>query len=122
MEVGLNLFSITRIENAYSIALKKQEQKEWSWPVAATRAAQAGDPKMLMALERCASAMDAWQDEQKSDLERKRRELGHERMEFTEAQMFREAYVMADKGKVDTMEHFTWIYGAVGLLCGYSRQ
>jgi len=122
MDMGYNPFDIRRVEWAYGLALKKQEEKAWNWAIPSMRAARAKDKKMMIALERCATVMDKWADEQKSDLARRAEEMGHERLEHTESQMFREAYRMAVEDKHDTMEPFLWIYGAVGLLCGYAHQ
>lgn len=122
MEIGYYPFDIRKIEWAYGMALQKQEQREWNWAIPAMRAARAKDPRMMHALERCALEMDKWADGQKDDLARKAEELGHSRLEHTESQMFREAYRMAAEDKHDTMEPFLWIYGAVGLLCGYTHR
>jgi len=122
MNFTQNPFDIRKIERAYGYAVRMQEKQEWSWPIAAIRAARAKDKRMMMALERCALEMDKWADEQKSDLAAKAKELGHERLEHTESQMFREAYRMAAEDKHDTMEPFLWIYGAVGMLVGITRS
>ena len=122
MEFSYNPFDIRRIEKAYSTAMRKQEERDHRWPRAALRAARDKSPKMMHALEKCALEMDKWADMQKSDLESKAKELGHERLEHTESQMFREAYRMAAEDKHDTMEPFLWIYGAVGMLCGFTRS
>ena len=121
MEFSYNPFDIRRIEKAYSTAMRKQEERDHRWPRAALRAARDKSPKMMHALEKCALAMDKWSDEQKSDLVSKAEELGHEGLEHTELQMFREAYRLAAEDKHDTMEPFLWIYGAVGILVGITQ-
>lgn len=121
MQLSYDPFDIRRIENAYGVAIRKQEAREWSWAIPAMRAARDKSPRMMHALEKCALAMDKWADEQRSDLEAKAEELGHERLEHTESQMFREAYRMAAEDKYDTMEPFLWIYGAVGVLVGITH-
>ena len=123
MSMGYNSFRDARIEWAYSVALKKQEEQKWDWGVAAMRAAKAKDPKMMIALERCAEAMHRMSEHQNGDTRRSADQdnLGAS-TEFTETQMFREAFRMADEEKHDTMEPFLWIYGAVGLLCGLSNK
>ncbi len=121
MQISYNPFDIRRIENAYSTAMRKQEERDHRWPRAALRAARAKDSKMMHALEKCALEMDKWSDQQKSDLETKSEELGHTGLEHTELQMFREAYRMAAEDKHDTMEPFLWIYGAVGILVGITH-
>ena len=121
MDVSYNAFSFSRVERAYAQAVKKQEQQEWRWPIAGIRAAKARDPKMMHALERCAEVMHQHAELQNGQT-RRSAETFAQQQEFTEFQMFREAFNMADSGHHDTMEHFLWIYGAVGLLCGISEQ
>ena len=119
MDISIDYFSFSRIEKAYGRAVKKQEEQDWRWPLAGIRAAKARHPKMMMALERCAEVMHQEMENQSLSTRRSAETFG-EQQEFTEFQMFREAFKMADEGHQDTMEHFLWIYGAVGLLIGIS--
>jgi hypothetical protein len=120
VDISYNSFSPERVEWAYGMAIKKQEENDWNWVLPGFRAAKDRAPKMMMALERCAEVMHQMQEAQALST-RRSAETFAEQQEFTEYQMFREAFKMADEGHHQTMKHFVWIYGAVGLLCGYTN-
>ena len=120
MHITHSPFSIVRVEKAYKTALEEQEKGNWSWGRAAIRAACDKNPGMMHALEKCAEVMHQEMENQSLSTRRSAKTFS-EQQEFTEFQMFREAFRMADEGHQDTMEHFIWIYGAVGLLCGITQ-
>ena len=120
IEVGYTSINAKTVEKAYAKCQERQDAKDWHWPIAAMRAAKARDPKMMKVLELCAEVMQELQENQSRET-RRSSDFHPDTVEFTEYQLFREAYRMADEGKHETMEHFLWIYGACGYLCGYSR-
>ena len=121
MEFHFDSFSLTRIERAYRTAVEQQKQQNWSWGTPGIRAAKARDPKMMHALERCAEVMHQEMENQSLST-RRNAETFAEQQEFTEFQMFREAFRMADEGHHDKMVRLLWIDGAVGRLCGITLE
>jgi hypothetical protein len=107
-----------RIEFAYGLAMKAQEERRQSFADTGWRAAKAKDPKMLKALERMAESTGKLQDQQIGRLMRDPASSYAESRGTTEHQFCREAYKLADEGR--PIQVFQWIYGAAAWLCGYN--
>lgn len=121
MDISTNPFAPQKLEWAYGVAIKKLDERETWWPLNAMRAAKRRDPSMMRALDKCAETMLVLQESLNKDVRRLAEFAGGQR-EATEHQMFRNAFQMADEGCHEGMEPYIWIYGAVGLLCGFSER
>lgn len=107
-----------RIEYAYGLAQRRQEERQQSFATTGWRAAQARDPKLLIALEVMAEVTGAAQEEQIGRLMRDPSSTYGESRGTTEHQLCREAYRLCDEG--NPIQNFEWIYGAAAWLCGYN--
>ena len=80
------------------------------------RAARAQHPKLLKVLEGVAERINSTAEHQMGRTRRDSTTDFSERTEATELQIWREAYVTADRGTPD--EAFTFIYAAAAEFCG----
>ena len=117
MLIEYKFVSANSVERAYARAVRAQEEQDWYWPLAGMKAAKARDTKFMSVLEQAAEVMHQLQEDQARDTRREGKTMA-EKTEFTEYQLFREAFKMADAGNHQTMEHFLWIYGAIGHMIG----
>lgn len=106
-----------RIEAAYERANRAHQRQETALADIGWRAAQARDPKLLIALEAMAELTGKMQEEQYGRTMRSSQIFG-ETKGTTEHQLCREAYRLCDEGR--PIENFAWIYGAAAILCGYA--
>ena len=106
-----------KIEYAYSQCMRAMDARRESFAQIGFRAAKARDEKLLIALERMAESTLHLQEQQVGRLMRSPDAKYGETKGTTEHQMCREAYRLCDEG--NPTEHFSWIYGAAALLCGY---
>lgn len=109
------------VEEAHRRANMSLEQRNHRWAEIGWRAARNGDPKLIKALERGAELIDKASEAQMGETRRSMRDDIPEgwRVPHTEASLWREAYVSADRGT--PIENLKWIYGAAAWLCGYNR-
>lgn len=105
-----------RVEYAYGMAQKAQEQRWQGFADTGYRAALKRDEKMLKVMERCAEIVTKMAEDQYGQTRRAARNYG-DRAEMTEVGLFREAYRLMDEGR--PIRNFEWIYGAAAWLCGY---
>ena len=103
----------TTVERAHAKALQAQRLQALGFAEKGMRAARARDPHLMKALEGGAEVL----------LKLSERQLGKNysvagvRIDATEHQLWREAFVHADKG--EPLIHFRWIYGAAAELAGH---
>ncbi len=107
-----------RIEYAYQRCTSAFERRDQSFASIGWRAAQARDPKLLVALERMAEVTGALQENQYGRTMRSPSATHAESRGTTEHQLCREAYKSCDEGR--PLQNFEWIYGAAAWLCGYN--
>jgi hypothetical protein len=118
MDLTLIDTSPRAIEWAYGNAMRAQRERRQSFADVGMRAARARDPKLLYVLERGAEVIAAESERQTGRHRRDPSTPFGERVEHTEAQLWREAYLsLADRGQAELP--YEWIYGAAALLCGY---
>lgn len=107
---------ITRksLEEAYRHARRHQEMGRSSASQVGFRAARARDPRMLLALQKGSEILQQMSEEQfgQHGLEC----YGGYKTPATEFQLWREAYVTADRG--EALENFAWVYAAAAFLSG----
>lgn len=99
------------VERAHGLAIKAQRLGKRGFADKGMRAARARDPFLMKAIEGGAEVL----------LKISERQLGHYsvcglRVDATEHQLWREAFIQADKG--EPMIQFEWIYGAAAELAG----
>lgn len=105
------------IERAYGLAMQARDLRKYGIAEAGLRAARARDERLLLVLEKGAEFTGKASEEQNG---RTRRDSGTEfymRVEHTEAQLWRNAYVTVLEGHPS--EVYQWIYGAAAIVCGY---
>ncbi len=107
---------IRSIEWAYKRA-KRAQAEEWTgYGDQGMRAAKAGNPRLLLCLEKAANALQQLEQDQ---LGRTQRDPGATRIEQatqTPVALVREAYRLADEGT--PLIQFCYIYAAFGELAG----
>lgn len=106
-----------RVEYAHGLAMKNMSLRRQSFADTGWRAARAGDPKMLLALEKAANILDKMTDAQHGRTIRSMSATHGETKGTTEAQLWRNAYTTMDNGTPE--QNYEWIYGAAAWLCGY---
>jgi hypothetical protein len=106
-----------RVEYAYGLAQKYQAQGYQRFADVGWRAAQARDPKLLLALEKGAEIVDRLTEQQYGQTMREVNQEHGKTKGTTEQGLWREAYRMCDEGT--PLENFSWIYGAAAWLCGF---
>lgn len=110
------------VEEAHRQANKALEARNRRFAEIGWRAARNGDSKLLKALEKGAELIDKASEAQMGETRRSMRDDIPEswKVPHTEASLWREAYVTADRGT--PVENLMWIYGAGAWLCGYNRS
>lgn len=116
-----NFVTRKRVEHAYSLVMRvRRESKSMSIPSQGMRIAKHRDSsdgaKLLVALEKSAEILHAIAEEQSGRTRRDSLTSFAERVEPTEAALYRAAYETMDKGEPDPA--FAWIYGAAGIVAG----
>ncbi len=107
-----------RVDEAHRRAILAQERGQQNFADTGFRAAMSRDDRMLKVLELAANVLDHEQEAQYGQTMRSRTATPGEQVGTTEAQMWREAYRLCDKGS--PIRNFEWIYGAAAWLCGYN--
>lgn len=103
-----------RVEWAYGTAQRCQhEPRGESLARQAWRAAEARDPKLLLALDKGATILQRISEEQ---FGAHGMDVNGYRVDATEYQLWRNAYTTLDKGTPE--QNYIWIYVAGGLLAG----
>ena len=106
-----------RVEAAHGMAQKAMALRNQQFATVGWRAARAGDPKMLVVLEKAANILDKMTDAQYGRTMRSPDADHGETKGTTEAQLWRNAYTTMDNGTPE--QNYEWIYGAAAWLCGY---
>lgn len=102
------------VERAYARSLRFQEAGKMGYAETGLRAARARDSRLLKCLEAGAEVLTKMSHDQ---LGQSFTHAGF-RMDATEAQLWRAAFVAADEG--DAPIQYRWIYGAAAELAGYT--
>ena len=102
------------VERAYGRALQYQEEGRMGYAETGLRAARARDSRLLKCLEAGAEVLTKMSYDQ---LGQSYTHAG-QRMDATEAQLWRAAFVAADNG--DAAIQYRWIFGAAAELAGYN--
>jgi hypothetical protein len=105
------------VEVAHGKAIRAHERGLQQFADVGWRAALARDNKLLLALEKGAEMIDKIAENQQGRTKRSSDNF-HETIEFTEPQLWKEAYRLCDEGQ--PIRNFEWIYGAAAWLCGYN--
>lgn len=105
-----------RVEQAYRMTKDWRFHGHDNFARAGMRAANAGDPKLLKALDKAAEVMMAEYEKQLGETQRRSSVDFSERTIPTEVQMYREAYICMDRGTPS--ENLQWIYAAGAWLAG----
>ena len=109
-------FSPERVEWAYRMACRAQQNQRQRFADRAYKAALDRDPKLLKAMEKGAEIVTRMDEEQRGRTRRMAENLS-EQTETTETQLWREAYRLMDEGRA--IRHFEWMYLAGMYLAGY---
>lgn len=108
-----------RIEYAYGLAKRMQEERNQGFADQGFRAAVHRDPRMLKCMEKAAEYVTKLSEEQRGQTRRAAAMTGSnysDSAEFTEVALWREAYRMMDQGT--PLRSFEWIYGSGAWLAG----
>lgn len=105
-----------RVEQSYRLTKEWRFQGHDNIARAAMRAARARDPKLLKALDQAANVMALEHERQMGETQRRASIDFVDQTMPVEVQMFREAYVCADRG--EPSENLMWIYAAGAWLAG----
>ena len=98
------------IEAAYKECIKAQQNRDYEFAMRGMRAVRARDSRVMIVLEKAASILQNIADEQGGEYRARRDVPESHKVYPTEVQLWREAYIQADKGQ--PIENFMWIYGA----------
>jgi hypothetical protein len=106
-----------RIEYAYGLAKKAQNERWQHFADTGYRAALKRDEKLLIALEKMAESTGKLEESQIGEYKRGTQITHGESCGTTEHQLCREAFRMVDQKT--PIRNFEWIYGSAAWLCGY---
>ncbi len=102
------------VEQAYAEVMRARERGVDRYVVIGRRAANARDPKLLTVLERGAVILQQISEEQAGP---HGFDVGGIRVQHTEFQMWRNAYLAVDKRVRE--DHYEFIYAMAALLAGF---
>lgn len=105
-----------RIEYAYGLCMRAQMCRWQEFADTGYRAALDKNPNLLKALEKGAEEVGRLSEEQTGQTRRQASRGYKDTKEHTEAQLWREAYRLADEGR--PIRNLEWIYGAAAWLAG----
>jgi len=105
-----------KVEEAFKICVKAQEQRDHSFAHVGWNAAQQRSPTLLRVMERAAEVMRKEDENQRGTSRHSAATFGESIDYTTETQMFVKAYECLDKGTPE--EALIWIYGAGAWLAG----
>lgn len=115
-----NFVTRKSVERAYGIVKRLRKTSSMSVPSQGMRVAKrrgtSDGAKLLFALEKSAEILHQIAEEQSGRTRRDTLTSFAEKVEPTEAALYRAAYETMDKGEPD--EAFAWIYGAAGIVAG----
>lgn len=102
-----------RVEEAFRQGRIAQARRRQSFADTGFRAARAKDPRLMLALDKGSELLRQLSEQQ---FGMHGMDAGARRVEATEYQLWREAYIAADRG--DPIRSLEWIYGMAAWLAG----
>jgi hypothetical protein len=103
------------VEDAYRLVRIAQRDGSNRYVLAGRRAAKARDPKLLLALQKGAQVLQKMTEEQAGP---HGFDVGGMRVQHTEFQLCKNAYVAVDEGRSEQELQYVHLYGMAAILAG----